>query len=112
MKKLLVLISGGIGYVLGTKAGRERYEQIRGQFNKVKSDPRVQEKAQQAADLAKEKAPVVKDKVAQAAGAAADKAKNAAPSGGSTPDPSIGDDKLNPESLHFQEKTGPQGDLP
>ena len=36
-------------------------------FNKVKDDPRVQEKTHQAADLAKEKAPIVKDKVAEAA---------------------------------------------
>ena len=92
MKKLLVLIAGGIGYVLGTKAGRERYDQIRGTFNKVKDDPRVQEKAHQAA------------------GTASEKVKSATSS--STPDPSIGDDKLNPESLHFQDKTGPQGDLP
>ncbi|GAB3656770.1 hypothetical protein GCM10027596_11350 [Nocardioides korecus] len=112
MKKLLVLIAGGVGYVLGAKAGRGRYEQLRDQFNQVKNDPRVQEKAHQATDLAREKAPVVKDKVAQAAGAAADKAKEAAPSGSSTPDRSIGDDKLNPESLHFQDETGPQGDLP
>ncbi len=110
MKKLLVLIAGGIGYVLGTKAGRERYDQIRGTFNKVKDDPRVQEKAHQAADLAKEKAPVVKDAVTSAAGTASEKVKSATSS--STPDPSIGDDKLNPESLHFQDKTGPQGDLP
>jgi hypothetical protein len=46
MKKLLVLVAGGIGYVLGTKAGRERYDQILSTFNKVKDDPRVQEKAQ------------------------------------------------------------------
>ena len=59
------------------KAGRERYEQIRGTFNKVKDDPRVQEKAHQAADFAAEKAPVVKDKVTEAAGAAAAKAKAA-----------------------------------
>lgn len=63
MKKLLVLVAGGVGYVLGTKAGRERYEQMRSAFNKVKDDPRVQEKAHQAADLAREKAPVVKDKL-------------------------------------------------
>ncbi len=115
MKKLLVLVAGGIGYVLGAKAGRGRYEQLRDQFDQVKNDPRVQEKAQQAVDLAKEKAPVVKDKVAQTAGAAADKAKDAAPSGSTgsgSPDPSVGDDKLNPESLHFQEETGPKGDLP
>ena len=92
MKKLLILVAGGIGYVLGTKAGRERYEQMRGTFNKVKDDPRVQEKAHQAADLAKEKAPVVKDKVTEAADAAAAKVRSV--DGGSS-DPA---DKLNPES--------------
>ena len=76
MKKLLVLVAGGIGYVLGTKAGRQRYEQIRGTFNKVKDDPRVQEKAHQAADLAKEKAPVVKEKVTEAADAASAKVRS------------------------------------
>ena len=70
IKRLPLLIAGGIGYVLGAKAGRERYDQLRSQFDKVKNDPRVQEKAQQATDLAKEKAPVVKDKLTEAAGAA------------------------------------------
>ena len=121
MKKLILVAGIGIGYVLGTKAGRERYDQIRGTFNKVKDDPRVQEKAHQAADLAKEKAPVVKDAVTSAAGTASDKVASAAgtatdkvksSTSSSKPDPSIGDDKLNPESLHFQDRTGPQGDLP
>jgi hypothetical protein len=105
MKKLLILVAGGIGYVLGTKAGRGRYEQMRGTFNKVKDDPRVQEKAQQAADLAREKAPVVKDKITEAADAAATKVKSATGSG----DPI---DKLNPDSTVFQENPGPQGTLP
>lgn len=29
MKKLITLAAFGLGYVLGTRAGRERYEQIR-----------------------------------------------------------------------------------
>ena len=29
MKKLMLLVAGGVGYVLGTRAGRERYEQIK-----------------------------------------------------------------------------------
>lgn len=104
MKKLLILIAGGVGYVLGTKAGRERYEQIRGTFNKVKDDPRVQEKAHQAADLAKEKAPVVKDKVTEAANTAASKVKSTGSSDAA--------DQLNPESTIFQDNPGPQGKLP
>lgn len=64
MKKFALLIAAGIGYVLGTKAGRERYEQIRGAAKKVTDDPRVQQKAQQAADLARDKAPDgLKDKI-------------------------------------------------
>ena len=112
MKKLLILVAGGIGYVLGTKAGRERYEQIRGTFNKVKDDPRVQEKAQQATDLAKQKAPIVKDKLAEAAdkGSSKVEAKVGSANGSSTTsDPAL---KLNPESTALQDNPGPKGDLP
>lgn len=108
MKKLLLLAAAGVGYVLGSKAGRERYEQIRGTFNKVKDDPRVQEKAHQAVDFAAEKAPVVKDKVAETAGAAAAKVKDVASSNGSTDST----DDLNPDRLKLGEDTGPQGKLP
>jgi hypothetical protein len=107
MKKLLLLAAAGVGYVLGSKAGRERYEQIRGTFNKVKDDPRVQEKAHQAADFVAEQAPVVKDKVAETAGAAAAKVKDVA-SGGTTDST----DDLNPDRLKLGEDTGPQGPLP
>ena len=73
MRKLTAIVAGGIGYVLGARAGRQRYEQLRGMAVKVKNNPKVQETARQAADSAKDAAPVVKDKVAGAAGAAADK---------------------------------------
>ena len=108
MKKLTLLIAGGIGYVLGTRAGRERYEQIKKAATRVKDDPRVQEKAAQAADLAKEKAPVVKDKVAAAAGTAADKVT---PSGSGDHRSDL-EDQLNPESTALQDNPYPQGNLP
>jgi hypothetical protein len=108
MKKLLILVAGGVGYVLGTKAGRERYEQMRSTFNKVKDDPRVQEKTQQAADLAKQKAPIVKDKLSDAAEKGS--AKVGSSNGSSTTtDPAL---KLNPESTALQDNPGPKGDLP
>jgi hypothetical protein len=106
IKRLPLLIAGGIGYVLGAKAGRERYEQLTAAYDKVRNDPRVQEKAEQAADFAKEKAPVVKDKVTEAAGAATEKVKSATSGSGD-----VGD-QLNPDSLHFQDDGGPKGDLP
>jgi len=105
MKKLTILISGAVGYVLGTRAGRERYEQIKGLASKVKDDPRVQEKAQQATDLAKEKAPVVKDKVQGAASSASAKVKDATGSDDLT-------DELHPESTARQDDPYPKGDLP
>ena len=104
MRKLTVLVAGGIGYVLGARAGRERYDQIRGLAEQVRNNPKVQEKAHQAADAAREHAPVVKDKLTDAAGTAASKVK---PSGGSS-----AEDKLNPDSTALQDDPYPQGNLP
>lgn len=107
MKKLILLGVGFAGYVLGARAGRERYEQIRGMAKKVKDDPRVQEKAAQAADLAKEQAPVVKEKVSGAASTVASKVPG---TGGSSS--SDLEDQLHPKSTARQENPYPQGDLP
>ena len=105
MKKLLLLAMGGIGYVLGARAGRGRYDQIAGLATKVKNDPRVQDAAHQAAETAKAQAPIVKDKVTSAAGTVADKVK---PSGGSDDLES----QLNPDNVALQDNPYPQGDLP
>lgn len=106
MKKLLILVAGGVGYVLGTRAGRERYEQIKGMATKVKDDPRVQDAAHQAADTAKAQAPVVKDKMTSAASAAAEKVK---PSGSHDADL---ESQLNPDNVALQDNPYPQGNLP
>jgi hypothetical protein len=74
--KLTLLVGGAVGYVLGTRAGRERYEQIKSQAQGFLNNPKVQEKASQAQDFAKEKAPVMKDKVSDAAGSSSSAAKD------------------------------------
>ncbi len=99
MRKLFLLGAVAVGYVLGARAGRERYEQIMGTVDKVRSDPRVQQKTQQAVDAAKQQAPVVADKVSSAASAATAAAKDKV--GGSS--------DLSREPHHM---AGPQGDLP
>lgn len=102
MRKLTILASGAIGYVLGTRAGRERYEQIKGLASRVKDNPTVQEKAHHAADVARSQAPVVKDRITDAAEAA--RAKVGGGSGGS--------DEFPEESLVNQRDPYPTGDLP
>jgi len=73
VKKLPLLAAGAVGYVLGARAGRERYEQIKAGAGRITSDPRVRAKASEAGHAIKEQAPVVKDKVAGAATSAKDK---------------------------------------
>jgi hypothetical protein len=97
MSKLTLLAAFGAGYVLGARAGRTRYDQIMGTVDKVRNDPRVQEKTHQAVDVARQQAPVMADKVTSAATSAASAA--AAKVKGSD----------DPRMNHM---AGPQGDLP
>jgi hypothetical protein len=79
MSKLSLLAAAAAGYVLGARAGRERYEQIKTGAQKLARDPRVQaasHKAQDAvASQAAHAAEVAKDKVTDAASTAADKVR-------------------------------------
>ncbi len=49
--KILLVVGLGIGYVLGTRAGRERYEEIRAAASKLWNDPRIQSSVDQASDF-------------------------------------------------------------
>jgi hypothetical protein len=50
MKKTSLLIGVAIGYVLGSRAGRERYEQIKSGAAKVAQNPTVQDAVGKAQD--------------------------------------------------------------
>lgn len=65
--KILLVVGFGVGYVLGTRAGRERYEQIKAQVSKLWNDPRVQRTVDQAEDFVKDKAPEVAEFLADGA---------------------------------------------
>lgn len=54
--KLTLLAGIGIGYVIGTRAGRERYDQMVAKAQSLWRDPRTQEKVHQARDIAEAKA--------------------------------------------------------
>jgi hypothetical protein len=79
MSKLSLLVAAGAGYVLGSRAGRQRYDQIAEAAHKVAGNPRVQRVAHRAQDAAAHQAAVAgvvaKDKVTSAASAAADKVR-------------------------------------
>jgi hypothetical protein len=68
MKKLPLLAAAAAGYVLGTRAGRERYEQIRSGARKVAGNPKIQAVSSRAQEA-------VKDTVTSTASTAADKVR-------------------------------------
>lgn len=74
MSKISFLAGVGVGYVLGARAGRQRYEQIRSGAQGVWNNPKVQETVSHAQDLAAQKAPEVGHKIAETATAVAHKA--------------------------------------
>lgn len=63
--KAAFFIGAGLGYLFGTKAGRERFEQIKGWANQTWSDPKVQAKVNEYGSTA---ARVAKDKGGALAG--------------------------------------------
>ncbi len=70
MSKITTLAAVGVGYVLGARAGRQRYEQIAARAREFWGDPRVQRAAADARTAAAQKAPMVKDTLKQATGSA------------------------------------------
>lgn len=60
MKGKILFVAGlGLGYVLGTRAGREKYDELRSAALKVWNDPRVQKQVDAVEDFVKDKAPDV-----------------------------------------------------
>ncbi len=72
-----LVIGMGVGYVLGARAGRARYEQIRSTFNQVTGSPTVQQAAERAkvvaGDSAKKGLTVVQQGVEKAGSAVKDR---------------------------------------
>ena len=68
MKGKILFVTGlGVGYVLGTRAGRERYEQLKAAALKLWNDPLVQKQVDAAEAFVKDKAPDVAEFVSDGA---------------------------------------------
>jgi hypothetical protein len=76
VKKLLLIGAAAAGYVLGTKAGRERYEQIKRQSSKLWNSEPVQHGVHEAEGVAKHAASAAGTKVADVASTAGSKVVN------------------------------------
>lgn len=79
---LMLAIGVGVGYVLGTRAGREKYDAMKAQVLKVWDDPRVVRARNDVEAYAREQAPIIRERAEAAAKAApgviADTAKDVA----------------------------------
>ncbi|HEX6196799.1 MAG TPA: YtxH domain-containing protein [Jiangellaceae bacterium] len=74
--KLALLVGAAAGYVLGTRAGRERYDQIKSTASELWQNNRVQDTVSGAEDFVASKAPDVQHKVGEAARSAVDAARS------------------------------------
>jgi len=85
VSKIVVVAAAAAGYVLGTRAGREQYQQIKTQAERLWRDPRVQDKTSQVAEVAKAKAAEGKDKLSDAGKHAAGKVRSGRTQEGAPP---------------------------
>ncbi|MGO2035463.1 MAG: hypothetical protein ACTH2U_03225 [Brevibacterium sp.] len=64
MKKRLILLAGlGVGFILGSRTGRQSYERLKAQAQDLWTDPRVQDTVEKANQSIREKSPAVADAV-------------------------------------------------
>jgi len=74
--KILFLTGLGLGYVLGTRDGRERYEQLKAAAGKLWHDPRVRQQVDNVGAFVKDKAPDLAEFVTDSAKKVADQVTN------------------------------------
>ena len=71
-----LIIGTGIGYVLGAKAGRERYDEIRRAWSRFTGNPQVQAVAEKTKDVVEEGAKKSLHAVSEGVEKATDKVKD------------------------------------
>jgi hypothetical protein len=96
---LVAGLAGGIGYVLGTKAGRSRFEEIRTRTKEFVESPKVQETVSNLSETVKQSAQKLPDPVANVVSAVADKAK------GSSTEPTSGAESMSDTETMYETGT-------
>lgn len=114
MNKILLIVGAAAGYILGARAGRERYDQIADRANQLWTDPRVQEKVEEVKTRAPEVASKVGDQAKAVANQAVTKAqgKETTDLDGSYANQTGSIDAQGNVTLDGDKLGGPQGSLP
>lgn len=86
MNKITMTVAFGAGYVLGARAGRERYDQLRDRAVELWTDPKVQRQAKKVQEQAKQVPGQVKEHLPDSMGGSSQNGKDR------TPDHTMGDD--------------------
>lgn len=71
----IAVLAGSIGYVLGTRAGRDRFEQIRDRAGELAHSPQVKDAVSGLTDEVKKNSHKLPDPVADVVGSVADSIK-------------------------------------
>ena len=90
MAKISLLAGAAVGYVLGARAGRERYDQIEQKAKTVLDDPRVQKVTRRASEVADQAADDAAEKADQGMQQAAESSTSTRP-GASRPGATVSD---------------------
>ena len=69
---LVVAVAAGAGYVLGTRAGRAKFDELKARASEFAHSPQAQEAVSKVADLAKQNAGKLPDPLADAVTSVAD----------------------------------------
>lgn len=119
MAKGAFVLGAVVGYVLGARAGRKRYEQIKGQATRLWNSDPVQHRVGDATQAVKQQAaPYVTEKLGDAMKSVSQTMRNTS---GSSVSPAPGGTEKLPETLHrgtdghlHADMTGmaPEGKLP
>lgn len=103
--KLAFVVGTGVGYLLGTRAGRQQFEKIKGWASETWQDPRVQGYVQDAehaaSQFARTQGAALKDKAVSTAKAKFSGSSDAAESSWEPADgPLVDADDANPGTSH------------
>jgi hypothetical protein len=80
--RLVFVVGAAVGYVLGARAGRKRYEQIKSGADKLWNSPAVQKRVEQVQHFVDDNAPEVRSKVTDSAKKVVDQVSKRAQRGG------------------------------